>query len=195
MRQRIQEPRQVLDRVEDAGQKELRQQQEREDLVRRALQVLPDPNYELIVVDNTLTLGESSVNARDWPIAGKLTVVPPYTRETMDAFFAGIDVLLFPSQWKESFGLTVREALLRDVWVIATDAGGAAEDITPGENGTVLPLSDDPEPLRAAVADLLRHPERLDGYVNPHKARITSFDAQAEELAGILRTVVANEAR
>jgi len=62
-------------------------------------------------------------------VRGKLSIVPAYTQDGMDDFFAGIDVLLFPSQWKKSFGLTVRVALARDVWVIATEGGGPAEAI------------------------------------------------------------------
>ncbi len=56
-------------------------------------------------------------------------------------------MLLFPTQWK-SFGLTVREALIRDVWVIATDAGGVVEDIVDGKNGNIIPF-DDGEPRLA----------------------------------------------
>lgn len=157
-------------------------------VIQRALGELTESNYELVLVDATLAVGIRSIEPKEWPIAGELTVIPPYDRDSMDDFFGRIDVLLFPSQWKESFGLTVREALLRDVWVIATDAGGAAEDIIEGINGTVVPLTDDPGPLRDAIAALLRNPERLAGYVNPHKSRIRDFDAQAEELAGLLQS-------
>ena len=103
-------------------------------------------------------------------------------------------MLLFPSQWKESFGLTVREALLRDVWVIATDGGGTVEDIVDGVNGTVIPLDADPKPLAAAVTALLDRPDRLDGYRNPHKERIVTYEAQAEALHAVLSEVAA-EAR
>lgn len=157
------------------------------ELIRRAFEALPQSNYELILVDNTLNIGVSQMDVEHWRAAGKITVVPAYGQDTMDDFFGGLDVLLFPSQWKESFGLTVREAGLRDVWVIATDAGGAAEDIVPGENGTIIPIGPDETPLREAIADILDHPERLAGWRNPHKDRITTFDAQAEELAGLLR--------
>ena len=82
-----------------------------------------------MLIDNTLNLGFASIDgaiggqwARSW-------CEPAYRQDEMDAFFSAIDVLLFPSQWKESFGLTVREALARDVWVIATDCGGPAEAI------------------------------------------------------------------
>jgi glycosyltransferase involved in cell wall biosynthesis len=116
--------------------------------------------------------------------------VPAYAQDTMDDFFAGIDVLLFPSQWKESFGLTVREALARDVWVILTDSGGAVEDVVDGENGTIIPITDDEGPLRAAVMQVLANPKRLDGYANRHKGRIATFDTQADELHRMLLDVV-----
>ena len=163
-------------------------------LIRQAFEALERDDYELRLVDNTLNLGFRSMHADGWKLAGKLRVVPAYQQDTMDAFFEGIDVLLFPSQWKESFGLTVREALLRDVWVIATDGGGTVEDIADGVNGTVIPLNADPKPLLAAVTALLDRPGGLAGYRNPHKDRIVTHDAQAEALHAALSEVVA-EAR
>ena len=64
-------------------------------------------------------------------------------------------MLLFPSQWKESFGLTVREALARNVWVIACGEGGVGEAIRDGDNGELIPMTANPESLRAAVARCL----------------------------------------
>ncbi len=156
-------------------------------LIQRAFETLERSDYELRLVDNTLNLGFRSMHVEGWKLAGKVTIVPAYRQETMDAFFEGIDVLLFPSQWKESFGLTVREALLRDVWVIATDGGGTVEDIVDGVNGSVIPLDGDFTKLRAAVAELLARPDRLAGYQNRYKDRIVTYDAQAEELHAILR--------
>jgi glycosyltransferase involved in cell wall biosynthesis len=108
----------------------------------------------------------------------------------MDDFFESIDVLLFPSQWKESFGLTVREALIRDVWVIATDGGGSVEDIVDGVNGTILPFTAAAGDLRAAVEAVLERPDRLAGHLNPHKGRVTTYEAQARELHAILKEVI-----
>ena len=158
-------------------------------LIQRAFETLERSDYELRLVDNTLNLGFRSMHVEGWKLSGKVTIVPAYRQETMDAFFEGIDVLLFPSQWKESFGLTVREALLRDVWVIATDGGGTVEDIVDGVNGTIIPLDDNHENLRDAVLALLDRPDRLAGYRNLYKDRIVTYDAQAEELHGILRDV------
>ena len=82
--------------------------------------VITDNELRQVLIDKGLERAKSF----NWNIPGEIVIVPPYNRETMDEFFASIDVLLFPSQWKESFGLTVREAIARGVWVIATEAGG-----------------------------------------------------------------------
>ena len=161
------------------------------DLIRAAIERIERSDWELLLVDNTLNLGFSSIEAGDWKIRGKLSVVPAYTQATIDEFFDSFDVLLFPSQWKESFGLTVREALARNIWVVATDAGGAAEDIADGVNGTIIPMGPDPLPLRKAIEDLLERPGRLAGYVNPHRGEITTIDQQAAQLADMLDRIVA----
>jgi glycosyltransferase involved in cell wall biosynthesis len=158
-------------------------------IVRRAFEALQRDDWQLQLVDNTLNLGFSSTDVRDWRVRGRLDVVPAYRPDTIDDFFAGIDVLLFPSQWKESFGLTVREALARDVWVIATDGGGPSEAIRDGVNGTLIPLDGRHEPLRAAVEALLDRPGLLAGHRNPLADTIDGFDTQASSLHAILSEI------
>lgn len=164
-------------------------------LLRKVLRSLPARNYELRVVDNVLNLGRRSIDAAEWRVPGTLKIVPAYTQETIDDFFEGIDVLVTPTQCKESFGLSVREALIRDVWVVTTDAGGAVEDIVDGENGNIVPLDDDGTDLGAALGDLLENPLRLEGYRNPHVGRVRIFDEQARELHALLAEVAAEAPR
>lgn len=159
------------------------------DQIRRAFEELSQTNYELVLVDNTLNLGFSSLDVSDWKVSGDIRVSKAYKQSELDEFFTDIDVLLFPSQWKESFGLTVREALIRHVWVIANDAGGAVEDIQPGINGDVLPFTDDHSALRDAIANLLDAPEKLTRFVNPFAGHIATYDDQAKELLHLLRSV------
>ena len=159
------------------------------DVVRAAFEKIEFTNYELILVDNTMLLGFPSVAAEGWRLRGRLTVVPPYDRDSIDAFFASIDVLLFPSQATESFGLTVREALARDVWVIATDCGGPVEDIVDGRNGTIIPRVPDCRPLQDAITRLLENPALLDAHVNVYKGQIATFQMQADELRPLLARV------
>lgn len=159
-------------------------------LIRRAFEGIRHSNYSLCIVDHTLNLGYSSLRVSNWKVAGQVAVVPAYTQETVDEFFDTIDVLLFPSQWKESFGLTVREALARDVWVIATEGGAPAEAIVDGVNGTLIPLDGRHAALQAAITAILEAPERFASYCNPLKHQVLTFDQQAEELRDMLRAVV-----
>ncbi|WP_179284222.1 glycosyltransferase [Bordetella genomosp. 10] len=159
-------------------------------LIKKFFSSTPHTNYELVVVDNALNLGMHSISAKLWACTGTLKVVPAFTQETIDDFFDSIDVLLFPTQWKESFGLAVREALLRDVWVVATDAGGVAEDIVDGENGSIIPFDDKGEQLAVVLSALLEHPERLFDFKNPYADKIRLFDEQANELYGLLADIV-----
>ncbi len=160
-------------------------------LLRKAFERLDRSGWELVLVDNTLNLGFRSVDVSAWKVEGTLAVVPAYTQDGLDEFFDRIDVLLFPSQWKESFGLSVREALARNVWVIATDGGGQSEEIVDGVNGRLIPLDGRMDGLLEAVSELLLVPERLDNFRNPHAGSIASYDDQAAELLGILREVTA----
>ncbi|WP_457825551.1 glycosyltransferase, partial [Staphylococcus aureus] len=79
-------------------------------IVKAAFEALNRDDWELTLVDNTLNLGFSTVDAATWKTSGHIRVVPAYTQDAVDDFYSAVDVLLFPSQWKESFGLTVREA-------------------------------------------------------------------------------------
>jgi glycosyltransferase involved in cell wall biosynthesis len=158
-------------------------------LIRKVFEAIEHDRWELVLVDNTLNLGFRSIDVSAWDVRGAISVIPAYSQSGLDAFFDGIDILLFPSQWKESFGLTVREALARDVWVIATEGGGQAEEIRDGENGTLIPLDGRAEPLRRAVVDLLDDPARFDSYRNIHARSLASYDDQAVELLAMIRTV------
>lgn len=159
-------------------------------LIRKVFEKLKTDRWELILVDNKLNLGIRSVFPESWKVDGVIKTVPAYTQSTMDDFYNSIDVLLFPSQCKESYGLTVREALARDIWVVVTEPGGQVEDIIEGENGTIIPIGSNPAQLQKAVEDLLSKEAELLTYENPYKDRLATFDMQGQELESILRTIV-----
>lgn len=159
-------------------------------LLLEAFSGVEDARYELIVVDNTLNLGIRSIFREDWHLKGRLRIEPAYTQDTLDDFFSGVDVLLFPTQVAESFGLTIREALARDVWVVTSDAGGAVEDIVDGENGTIIPFSGSAADWQNAIERLITQQDRLRGHRNRHKDRIHTFDRQAKSLLKSLKFAV-----
>ena len=154
------------------------------------------PNTELVVVDNLLNLGARSFFDSDFDGVERFRIEPAYSQDTIDHFFSEIDVLLFPTQWKESFGLTVREAVLRDVWVIATDAGGVSEDIIDGENGTIIPFDSGVEELSRAIAEVCERYQAMDdgAVIELPKSHIRTFAEQKDELAGLYQEILWNQA-
>lgn len=159
-------------------------------LIQQVFAQIDRADYELVVVDNLQSLGFSSIKFEDWPVKGHLKIMPSYNQSNMDSFYSEIDVLLFPTQCKESFGLTVREALIRDIWVIATDAGGAVEDIVEGENGEIISLLDDGTALKLAVERAFDQADKMMRHRNRYKENIADHEQQAQELHGFLSSAV-----
>jgi glycosyltransferase involved in cell wall biosynthesis len=158
-------------------------------LILKAFKRLGRKDYRLLVVDAAGNLGKSwAGEMSEWKVPGQLAILDAYTQETMDNFFSRIDVLLFPSQWKESFGLTVREAMARDVWVIATNGGGTVEDIRDGENGEVIPLTTDAAPLVKAIERCFARD--WSDYKNPYKSHLQTYRGQAAELDKEFRALI-----
>jgi glycosyltransferase involved in cell wall biosynthesis len=156
---------------------------------------IKESNYRLKICDLSMIHGHRSILRSEWKIAGELEITAPYSQDAIDDYFAGIDVLLFPSLWKESFGLTVREALLRDIWVISTDCGGPVEDLVDGVNATIVPMGDT-KALQEAIRVVLHNPERFKCHRNPHKDNIRSFAEQAVETRKfLLQATVPNAVR
>ena len=151
-------------------------------------------DLKLVIVDNTTNLGYSSYRQDFWSNIPSVEVVPAYTQQTIDDFFADIDVLLFPTQWKESFGLTVREAIARNVWVIATDAGGVTEAIRHGENGLIIPFNDQGHALKQGVLETVEYFKRFNigDEIRLKTDRITFFEDQAAELGQIYNDLLTN---
>lgn len=163
-------------------------------LILEAFKQLHFPHIELVVVDNMLNLGSQSFCEQDFQGIKNYQIVPAYNQDTIDQFFSEIDVLLFPTQWKESFGLTVREAILRDVWVIATNAGGVTEDIIEGENGTIIPFDSGVVELSNAIVKTYEYYQKMerDSIIDLPKKHIRTFSEQKDELLEMYQTLLAD---
>ncbi len=112
-----------------------------------------------------------------------LELAPPYEPDELDAVLAGSDALLLPSVMRESHSLVTREALLRQVPVIATDTLGPEEVVVDEVNGLIVPAGD-AGLLRAAV-ERMTEPmtlERLQaGAARPPVVRSTADQVQGLE--------------
>ncbi|MDI2090874.1 glycosyltransferase [Commensalibacter oyaizuii] len=158
-------------------------------VIKQAFESLHRSDWELYIIDSKVHMGHPPIDIREWQVSGKVATVPPYNEQTKDDFFYDIDVLLFPSQWKESYGMTVREALLRDVWVICSHPGGQSEAVIDGVNGTYISLDGDAIELKKAVEALLDKASMFNHYENPYKDNIETFEHQAETLLEYYRWV------
>jgi glycosyltransferase involved in cell wall biosynthesis len=87
-------------------------------------------------------------------LKGAWRIVPRYAPEAADAFYAGIDTLIFPSQWRETYGLTIREALARGKGLIRTEGGGQEEHPLAPRVRT-LPIGASPERLAVLMEEAI----------------------------------------
>jgi glycosyltransferase involved in cell wall biosynthesis/SAM-dependent methyltransferase len=74
-----------------------------------------------------------------------------YERHRICELLEGLDIVVVPSDWQETWGLVVQEAISTQCVVIASDVGGIREQIIHGRNGFLYPAGD-----QAVLAALLR---------------------------------------
>jgi glycosyltransferase involved in cell wall biosynthesis len=84
----------------------------------------------------------------------------PRTREEVSALMADAALLVFPSVWYETFGLTVIEALATGLPVFASRLGAMAELVSDGETGKLFTAGSSDE-LAAEINWALSHPDQL----------------------------------
>ncbi len=129
--------------------------------------------------DFTVHLADGALDGGWWDdidlggLPGKWQIHPRFAQGQIDRFYAQIDVLLFVSQWKETFGLAIREALVRGIRVIQTDSGGTVEHGAVQE-ADLIPIGAGPAPLRAQIEAQLSR-----GIVPQDPVPVASYDDQA----------------
>ena len=74
-----------------------------------------------------------------------------YRREDMAAIIAGVDWVVFPSEWWENAPLVINEALQHRRPVLCSALGGTLELVADGVNGLHFPVSD-----ATALAEAMR---------------------------------------
>ncbi len=118
--------------------------------LKKALEELMLENIEIQIIDFDLASGEQ--RSERWG-GTDVKIVPRLPVERMNEFYEDIEILVAPSLWPESFGLVTREAALMGRWVVASNAGGLAEDLQPGTNSHVFDPGDN-EALKDILTEL-----------------------------------------
>jgi glycosyltransferase involved in cell wall biosynthesis len=88
---------------------------------------------------------------------GRITFHGRYDHDRLASIHAGLDVVVVPSVWQETFGLVVRECHLARTPVVGSDIAGIAEGIEHDVDGLLF-RTGDAEALRAALQRLLADP-------------------------------------
>ena len=84
----------------------------------------------------------------------------PYSYKELPEVMDKFDVLVTPSQWEETFGFTVLEALSYGIPVIVSKMVGAKDLIVEGKNGFVVDGMT--ESLKNKISEIIEHPSILD---------------------------------
>lgn len=107
----------------------------------------------------------------------------PYAYSELDKVMDGIDILVLPSIWHETFGFTVLEAQSYGVPVVVSSNVGAKDLISEGNNGFIF------EPNKEALKEKLKYIfdsdktllEKMNRYIID-KVEIKTMDAHAKEI-------------
>jgi glycosyltransferase involved in cell wall biosynthesis len=141
-------------------------------LLRAAPQILAPKNHHLCIIGAGPYEKDARQAAGAW--GGRLAVKG--LRDDVQAFLQAADVGLFPSAWKEAFGLTIAEAAACGLPVVATRVGGIPEVVADGETGLLVPPGD-VEALAGAAGGLLADDAgRTDMAISARKRAERLFD-------------------
>ena len=147
-------------------------------------------NWEIILIDTASKFGIKSINNSEW---NNNAIILDYVKhEDMYKIFQQIDVLLFPSEWNESFGLTVREAIANDVFVICSDCGGPTAAIAHGENGLIFKKRNKQEFIKC-LDYVFANKEKIKNYHTTNYGDIRTYEEQASELRNKFEEIINNK--
>lgn len=143
-------------------------------------------NLILTLVDHAMPMSE--VREEVWGTT-PVRLIGRMPQDAIGTLYAGLDVLLAPSLWPESFGLVTREAQAAGLWVVASDRGAIGADILEGVDGFRIDVGT-AEGLRAVLARIDADPDRFRSSP-PQAARSTrSANDQGDDLLALYETLL-----
>lgn len=117
----------------------------------------------------------------------------PYDAERVGTVLEGIDVLVVPSLWWETYCLTIREGLLAGIPVLASDLGAMREALD-GERDGILFRAGDPDDLKEKLELLLDDAHFRTRFYN-RGASVKTLDQGVEETEDVYLSAVKSARR
>lgn len=102
-------------------------------------------------------------------------------REDVPKLLPGLDILLFSSE-KEGLGTTIIDALLAEVAIVTTNAGGITGIVRSRKEALITEVKD-PQAMASAVMELIENSDLRTTLVNAGKERAKQFDKHDMALA------------
>jgi glycosyltransferase involved in cell wall biosynthesis len=163
------------------------------DLLIRAFRRLPDSKAGLLIYGNEeLAPPDYRRLLKDLSRGDeRIHFMGAFSQEERSSVYWGIDVLVLPSRFPETFSLASREALAHGRPVIAAEVGALAELVQPGINGAFFPPDDENE-LLDRLQDFASNPSRLKIMQNQPQVPILSVDEHVAAIEQIYRDIVSN---
>jgi glycosyltransferase involved in cell wall biosynthesis len=121
-----------------------------------------------------------------------ITFMGPFRNHEVAEVLAGIDVLVVPSIWPENSPLTIHEAFLARIPVMASRIGGIPELVHHERTGLLFETGSSAD-LRAKMEYIINNPHMLQVYAR-NIERIKSIQENAEELEQIYERLVLEHA-
>ncbi|MEM9966719.1 MAG: glycosyltransferase [Pseudomonadota bacterium] len=157
-------------------------------LMKQAFAKLSRDDFNVVLVDGGLETPWWRAEMMNG-LPGNWEIVPRFPQEAIDAFYSQIDVLLFLSQWKETFGLAIREALARGIQVIQTDSGGTVEHAG-AVHQNLIPIGAAPEYVTRELNRVL-----YQGVIPHPPISVMSFEGQAKAFSDLVHEVLCTQRR
>jgi len=129
-------------------------------LILEAFRRLPPGRAEVRVYGDLNTFPAYANRLRSLAMEPDCRLMGRFENHKVAEILADLDVLIVPSLWYENSPLTIHEAFLAGIPVIATDLGGMADLVQDGVNGLLFERGS-AENLAEKMGALVREPERI----------------------------------
>jgi len=109
-----------------------------------------------------------------------------FNRNNVANFYKQIDILVHPSKWPESYGLSIREAMACGCGIIASNRVGGLKDLIDKENVFIIePTVDE---MIKVIKEIDENPVKYKKVVNHGKLR--TIEEQVEELVSVYNNII-----